>query len=160
MRKRRRLAAFKGDPSISRSSKLCAVELEGKGRVLLDSPNSISSILEAQPNSKKRRKRRRSNEDIPTENVATVEVAEPEHDKPDWPDLEFPWRHRAEERANLAKADERERLRLIERFLDREDSDESDREEELRATVLDTMSMQRSYALPGILDGWTSDESA
>src|ERR1700694_3272627 len=45
--------------------------------------------------------------------------------KPNWPDAEFPWRLRTEERNEEAKALQEEQLRWIERYLDR-DSDEED----------------------------------
>lgn len=53
-------------------------------------------------------------------------------DKPNWPDAEFPWRLRTEERVEHVKAEEEERLRWIERFLDR-DSDEEDDAESRRS---------------------------
>ena len=51
-------------------------------------------------------------------------------DRPNWPDSEFPWRIRSEERAEIAKAEEAERLRWIEKFLDRDSDEEDDNDEE------------------------------
>lgn len=51
-------------------------------------------------------------------------------ERPDWPDTEFPWRLRTEERIEEAKAEQEERLRWIERYLDH-DSDDDDADEQV-----------------------------
>ena len=132
LKKRKRLAAFRSEPSRG-GSKLCAVELEGKGRVLIDIPAEDHTDLEspeASP-SKKRTSNRRKKKGTETAltgkkilgffgNVEDTLV------KPNWPDSEFPWRLRTEERVEMAKAEQEERLRWIERFLDRDSDDDED----------------------------------
>ena len=132
LKKRKRLAAFRSEPSRG-GSKLCAVELEGKGRVLIDIPaedHSVPESPEASP-SKKRTGSRRKKKGAEMAsagkkvfgffgNVDDTLV------KPNWPDSEFPWRLRTEERVEIAKAEQEERLRWIERFLDRDSDDDED----------------------------------
>lgn len=122
LRKKRRLASFRSEFA-GNPSKLYPVELEGKGRVLLDIPNEA---LAPEPTAASRRKaavaagkRKKKGE----EEVVLLELQE---ERPDWPDTEFPWRVRTEERASNAKAEEEERLKWIERFFDRESDDEDD----------------------------------
>ena len=132
LKKRRRLAAFRSEPSRS-GSKLCAVELEGKGRVLIDIPAEDHTVLESQEASpsKKRTGNRRKKKGTETASAGkkfpgffgNVEDALV---KPNWPDSEFPWRLRTEERVEIAKAEQEERLRWIERFLDRDSDDDED----------------------------------
>ena len=130
LKKRQRLAAFRSEPSQG-SSKLCAVELEGKGRVLIDIPvenHTIPEIPDALP-SKKRSGNRRKKKGTETASVGkkfpgSSGMVEDTLVKPNWPDSEFPWRLRTEERVEMAKAEQEERLRWIERFLDRDSDDE------------------------------------
>jgi len=132
LKKRKRLAAFHSEPSRS-SSKLCAVELEGKGRVLIDIPvenHTIPGTPEPSP-SKKRTGNRRKKKGTETASVGQkipgfFGNVEDTLVKPNWPDSEFPWRLRTEERVEIAKAEQEERLRWIERFLDRDSDDEDD----------------------------------
>jgi len=131
LKKRRRLAAFRSEPTQNKS-KLCAVELEGKGRVLIDVPTEeppLPASPEPSPNKKRVNNRRKKkgvdvgiNKKILTGSGAVDHQAE----KPNWPDTEFPWRLRTEERLELAKAEEEDRLKWIERFLDRDSEDEDD----------------------------------
>ena len=58
-------------------------------------------------------------------------------EKPNWPDSEFPWALRTEEKAEQERAEEEERLRWIEKFLDRESDEEDDEEGVYRGTVDD-----------------------
>lgn len=46
--------------------------------------------------------------------------------KLNWPDTEFPWRLRTQEREDELKAEEAEKLKAIERFLDRESDDDEE----------------------------------
>lgn len=132
IKKRKRLAAFRSE-SHSANSKLCAVELEGKGRVLVDVPASAEQATPGSPEptpSKKRatnrRKKKAGEGSIDKRPSAIVGGPDDSSEKPNWPDAEFPWRLRTEERIELAKAEEEERLRCIERFLDRDSDDEDD----------------------------------
>lgn len=100
--------------------------MEGKGRVLLDTPNESVTVIDVTASKKRQgaNKRKKRVEAVAAkENQAVVEVA-PDH--PNWPDTEFPWRLRTEERRDSAKAEEEERLKWIERFLDRDTDDEDD----------------------------------
>ena len=131
LKKRKRLAAFSSEPSRG-NSKLCAVELEGKGRVLMDIPaedHTTPEAPEALP-SKKRTGNRRKKKGAETASVGKTHSflgnVENTLVKPNWPDSEFPWRLRTEERVEIAKAEQEERLRWIERFLDRDSDDEED----------------------------------
>ncbi|KAK0444941.1 uncharacterized protein EV420DRAFT_1573523 [Desarmillaria tabescens] len=124
LKKRKRLEAFRSENQLHHGpSRLFPVELEGKGRVLLDIPNE--SLV---PEGGKRRNggssSRRKKKDGEKERSAGIEM----EDSPNWPDSEFPWRLRTEERAELARAEEKERLGWIERFLDRDTDDEGDGE--------------------------------
>ena len=126
------MAAFRSEPSRG-GSKLFPVELEGKGRVLIDIPaddHTISGTPETLP-SKKRTGNRRKKKGTETASVGKkipgfVDNVEDTLVKPNWPDSEFPWRLRTEERVEMAKAEQEERLRWIERFLDRDSDDEED----------------------------------
>ncbi|CAA7264667.1 unnamed protein product [Cyclocybe aegerita] len=128
IKKRKRLAAFRSEGNQS-TSKLCAVELEGKGRVLIDVPSEepvAAASPEPTPTKKRgtnRRKRKSENLSI-DKKLSGTSGRESHAEKPNWPDSEFPWRLRTEERIELAKAEEEERLRYIERFLDRDSDDE------------------------------------
>ncbi|KAF9478543.1 hypothetical protein BDN70DRAFT_913626 [Pholiota conissans] len=133
LKKRKRLAAFKSQATQS-PSKLHAVELEGKGRVLLDimaEEHGNSSIPELTPNKKRvnnRRKKKNADTLITKKPHALSDSLDDQGEKPNWPDAEFPWRLRTEERVELAKAEEEDRMKWIERFLDRDSDDEGDLE--------------------------------
>ncbi|KAH9917392.1 uncharacterized protein BXZ73DRAFT_53365 [Epithele typhae] len=129
MRKRRRLDAFR-DKEKEAGPKLYATEVEGRGRVLSDMP---PEGLGAQPDTPvkrrvNRRKRRRGGR--------RGQCAEPQEDEvlqPNWPDAVFPWCMRAQERTHTEKMEETERLKWIERFLDRDsESDTGEDDQELR----------------------------
>ena len=132
LKKRKRLAAFRSESSRG-GTKLCAVELEGKGRVLIDIPAEDHTVLEspeASP-SKKRTGNRRKKKGTESASAGKKILGffgnvDDTLVKPNWPDSEFPWRLRSEERVELAKAEQEERLRWIERFLDRDSDDDED----------------------------------
>ncbi|KIY45691.1 hypothetical protein FISHEDRAFT_76241 [Fistulina hepatica ATCC 64428] len=153
LRKSRRLGAFRGqsvlDSKYGPPTKLTPVELEGKGRVLLDvslqdlqeSLNVPEATLvpapkeappeEEPPKKGKGRRKKKATAEARTL-MATVTTADRELaalDKPDWPDNYFPWRLRTAERNQIQKREEEERLKWIERFLDRDDT-EDDQEED------------------------------
>lgn len=130
--KRRRLEAFRRVPTRAKTS-LHPVEVEGKGRVLLDvGAEEVSELLEELQSSaagKKRgaKKRRRVGPGSRGGKTRTVK----EETKPpsvregaplDWPDEEFPWNVRTHERRELEAAEEADRMQWIGKFLD-EDSD-------------------------------------
>ena len=131
-RKRRRLEAFRRVPPRVKTS-LHPVDVEGKGRVLLDVGTvEVSELLEELQSSTagKRRggkKRRRGGPGSRGGKTRTVreEVKPPrarEGAPLDWPDEEFPWNVRTHERRELEAAQEADRMKWIRRFLD-EDSD-------------------------------------
>lgn len=134
LKKLKRLEAFRSNRSDGRQrAKLYPVELEGKGRVLLDIPNELPQTLvepETSPAKKRNTRRKKKGAELTsTDKKALVDAAaamaaEDLVDKPNWPDAEFPWRLRVEEREELAKAEEEERLKWIERFLDRDSDDD------------------------------------
>ena len=132
LKKRKRLSAFCSEPSRG-SSKLCAVELEGKGRVLIDIPaedHTVPGTPEPLPNKKRAGNRRKKKGTEATSAGKKIPAffgnIEDALVKPNWPDSEFPWRLRTEERVEVAKAEQEERLRWIEKFLDRDSDDEDD----------------------------------
>ncbi|KAI0274023.1 hypothetical protein BGY98DRAFT_997208 [Russula aff. rugulosa BPL654] len=131
-RKRRRLDAFRRAPTRVKTS-LHPVQVEGKGRVLLDvGTEEVSELLEELQSSTagKRRggkKRRRGGPGSRGGKTRTVrEEAKPPRPREgaplDWPDEEFPWNVRTHERRELEAAQEADRMKWIRRFLD-EDSD-------------------------------------
>jgi hypothetical protein len=131
-RKRRRLEAFRRVPTRVKTS-LHPVEVEGKGRVLLDvGTEEVSELLEELQSSaagKKRsaKKRRRVG---PGSRGGKTRTVREETKRPnvsegvplDWPDEEFPWNVRTHERRELEAAEEADRMQWIGKFLD-EDSD-------------------------------------
>jgi hypothetical protein len=131
-RKRRRLEAFRRVPTRVKTS-LHPVEVEGKGRVLLDvGAEEVSELLEELQSSaagKKRgaKKRRRVG---PGSRGGKTRAVKEETKPPnvresaplDWPDEEFPWNVRTHERRELEAAEEADRMQWIGKFLD-EDSD-------------------------------------
>jgi hypothetical protein len=144
----KRLAAFR-DPTTppATSSKLYPVELEGKGRVLLDVLAAESGLTKETPPTKKRANQRSkksamadSSKDFSNHPNERVEL-----DRPNWPDSEFPWRFRLEERAQLAKAEEADRLKWIEKFFDRDSDQEDEEEEEEDEVPTTTVSTHESF---------------
>ena len=143
LKKRKRLAAFRGSERLgSLITKLHPVELEGRGRVLLDlSGEEDAQATQDAPLVKKKgggRRKKKGGELTAKEKKSSATATEPAGpdllEKPNWPDAEFPWRLRQLERTEEAKAVEAEKLRWIERFLDG-DSD-SENEDELSNTRL------------------------
>jgi len=131
LRKRKRLAAF-GESSrgLLTTSKLQPVEVEGKGRLLLDTHlDDFSAPADPSP-SKKKTPRRKKKEAMETLKDTGPGATRPETEVPNWPDSEFPWSLRVEEQTEKARATQEERLRWIEKFLDRDSDEEEDGEDE------------------------------
>jgi hypothetical protein len=138
MKKRKRLAAFKESAEVG-NTKLYAVQVEGRGRILLDASVEPPTVAVPLPPSKKKGSRKKKKETVEPSNspLGSVFARHGEVEGPNWPDAEFPWRLRTEERIEKAQVEEKERLKWIERFLDREtdDEDEMDREESSPSNV-------------------------
>ncbi|KAL0950576.1 hypothetical protein HGRIS_007374 [Hohenbuehelia grisea] len=129
--KQRRLSAFRSEPAPK--AKLRAVEIEGKGRVLLevDAEELRPPVPEATSPKKRgaaNRRKKKGETDVPVldrrggsfSGSRDAELVE----QPNWPDEEFPWRLRTEERVEMKRAEEEERMKWIEKFLDRDSDDE------------------------------------
>lgn len=132
LKKRKRLEAFRSNNKIR--PKLTPVDIVGKGRVLLEMPGEDKATAVATPESSPSKKRngggkrkRKSIELTPGKDKLSNQAEE--LDAPNWPDDEFPWRVRKEERSEAKKALEDERLKWIEKFLDRDTDDEDDGED-------------------------------
>ncbi|EJF55716.1 hypothetical protein DICSQDRAFT_164186, partial [Dichomitus squalens LYAD-421 SS1] len=131
IRKRRRLDAFREHPEKKEAApKLYPVEVEGRGRLLLDVPPEGTVPVHARTPVKRRpnkRKRRRGGR-----RGAATEEQEDEPVQPNWPDAAFPWCLRAQERTQAEKMKQEERLKWVKRFLEREsDSDSAEDDQEL-----------------------------
>ncbi|EKM83375.1 hypothetical protein AGABI1DRAFT_116896 [Agaricus bisporus var. burnettii JB137-S8] len=130
LKKRRRLDAFRS--SVKYKARLAPVELVDKGRVLLEVPSEDRSSVPQTPESSpsKRRgtggKRKRKVADSPLGKDKKQSVEELQG--PNWPDNEFPWKLRKEEHHEAEKVREDERIKWIEKFLDRDTDDEDEDE--------------------------------
>lgn len=122
------------------AKRLFPVEVKGRGRVLLDVPNSdgLTSSSGGTPGAPTKPQGRRTKRIVVNPSHTSLNVSSSVRGekraahwedsvmpRPNWPDTEFPWRLRTEERAERAKEEEEARMKLVERFLDR-DSDEED----------------------------------
>ncbi|KDQ54986.1 hypothetical protein JAAARDRAFT_38098 [Jaapia argillacea MUCL 33604] len=133
VKKRKRLAAFRESVQPVARGKLCPVYIEGKGRVLFDVPSEETPAVPEETPAKRRKVRRKKRGTT----VAAVPLEAPSEtgvqttvEGPNWLDAEFPWSLRAQERVALAQAEDDERLRCIENFLERASDEESSEEEE------------------------------
>ncbi|KAL4254510.1 hypothetical protein ABKN59_003237 [Abortiporus biennis] len=139
IKKRKRLAAFEDRVNTERP-KLFPVEIKGRGRILLDQPVEEIPSLNETPNSKKRGNRRRkgirggaaagTNVRRRGQAVELPPVQEDQPAKPNWLDSEFPWSVRCQERAASSRLEHEERMKWIERFLDRDSDEEEDEEDQ------------------------------
>ncbi|KAJ3551590.1 hypothetical protein NM688_g4616 [Phlebia brevispora] len=134
--KQRRLAAFRDHNTDDGHAKLYPVLLEGMGRVLMDHIPPDSTYQTESPHRKKgSRKRKGQTLESPAKRILgspskrLEDVTSGEVSKPNWPDKVFPWSLQSQQRAEYVKKEEEERLRWIERYLDR-DSDEDDDNED------------------------------
>lgn len=133
LKKRKRLEAFMKSPASDNTSKLYPVEVVGKGRMLLNvPPEEFEEVYRASPPKKRVTGRKKKGAAELKPKVAPKKVASPSLDTPKWLDQEFPWSLREKERHIAETMEEKERLRCIERFLDRDtDSGEEDQVEEM-----------------------------
>ncbi|KZT08933.1 uncharacterized protein LAESUDRAFT_723229 [Laetiporus sulphureus 93-53] len=132
--KRKRLAAFQHKETSAPPSKMLAVEMEGRGRVLVP-PEETPAQQESPKKRSSRRKKRRG--DHAKRGLLDLRLEEREIKGPNWLDSAFPWCMRLQERDEMTRMEEEERLKCIERYLER-DSD-SDSEEE---DVVEDQSLQ------------------
>lgn len=167
MRKRRRLAAFDQQSSSTRApstkGKLVAVEIEGKGRVLmdklLDEQRPTSPVADASPVTGRRRgtvtagarkKKGRTVAMSPVKRGAGKGADENELEgedalRPNWLDTEFPWSTRARERNEWTQREHAEKMKWIERFLDRDSDDSEEEDQALEIPVLDDEAEDRTH---------------
>ncbi|KAH7911831.1 hypothetical protein BJ138DRAFT_1149752 [Hygrophoropsis aurantiaca] len=127
LKKKNRLAAFFDSKyGSSSNTTLCPVEVEGMGRVLMNVVPEPSPSTRSTPAKRKRpRKKKALPFDVPDEPESSVHDNEGAFYSPNWPDAQFPWRLRAEQRTNESRAEQTERRRCIENFFDM-DSDEEE----------------------------------
>ncbi len=132
IKKRKRLAAFQ-DHNVSTSSRLFPVEIEGRGRVILDKlPEEI--VPQSEHPTKKRANRRKKGAIVDNpgkKKQVETPVVETALVKPNWLDEVFPWSLRYQERMELGKREEEEKLKWIERYLERDSDDEDDEDQSL-----------------------------
>ncbi|KAG6878340.1 hypothetical protein C0993_008518, partial [Termitomyces sp. T159_Od127] len=135
LRKRKRLAAFTERTTGERVTKPHPVELEGCGRVLWESALDGDDLSMADGSSYKKKaasRRKKKSDFSPRDKKAQAAAAAAtgyySPHKLNWPDAEFPWRLRTQEREEQLKAEETEKLKTIERFLDRDSDDDEDGE--------------------------------
>ncbi|KAF8624896.1 hypothetical protein AX15_005764 [Amanita polypyramis BW_CC] len=130
-KKRKRLEAFRGERGFSvQRSNLLAMELQGRGRVLIDPTCETKATPSNNPSPTKkrtggRRKKKSSGLKMREERNPIPPTSKEIEQRPNWIDHEFPWRLRTEEVAGVKKIEDENRLRLIKKFLDR-DSDLED----------------------------------
>ncbi|KAK7064863.1 hypothetical protein R3P38DRAFT_2826799 [Favolaschia claudopus] len=155
LRKRKRLEAFQSNEATNTStdlhtSKLFPVNLATMGRVLIDAVSEDNGFSSAAASSAaksgnkrtaaaNKKGKKKAQEPTARDKKAAVAAAfEDATEKPNWPDAEFPWRLRTEERAEITKEEEEQRMQMIEKFLDRDtdveegsdDDEDKDKEEE------------------------------
>ena len=127
VRKRRRLDAFREERR-EPTTKLYPAVVEGRGRLLLNVPPEGTSVPPDAPVKRKvnKRKRRRGGR----RGALAHDSQEDEPVQPNWPDAAFPWCLRVQERSHAETREKEERLKWIERFLEREsDSDSGEAED-------------------------------
>lgn len=146
IRKRKRLAAFQVEyVAAGRHPRVRPVEVEGKGRLLLNVPeDQVPSAVHESPSKKRsNRRRKKSTTAVPLspqrkkgQGLDAAALDDEEIPRPNWLDSSFPWSMRAQERAEQARLEQAEKLKAIERFLDRDsDSDGENGDQSLRPPV-------------------------
>ncbi|GJE94261.1 PHD-type domain-containing protein [Phanerochaete sordida] len=135
VRKRRRLEAFRDhNPAHS----LFPVYVEGRGRVLLDRPPEDAAMYETP----KKRNRRKKPGVLDSPSRRRTHYVEPaaEHAlpvRPNWLDQVFPWSVRVQERAEMSRMEEDEKLKRIERYLERESDEDEEEDQSLNLPATD-----------------------
>jgi hypothetical protein len=134
LKKRKRLAAFE-DPSPSKKSPLKPTEVDGMGRLALNPKDFYEETLMTT----KRKGRKRGASLTPVKRVTVfglevksdVAMSPPtvtppmlEGEAPHWPDSEFPWNETGKEWEQEEKLMRSDKLRWVEKFLDRETDEE------------------------------------
>ncbi|OAX42582.1 hypothetical protein K503DRAFT_853889 [Rhizopogon vinicolor AM-OR11-026] len=132
LRKQNRLSAFRSSSLVSSSrSQLIPVEIEGCGRVLMNiepsDPQSPNKLSPSKKKGSRKKKKTPSMDELKDQSTFPLH-SEATGDVPNWPDAQFPWRLRSEQRDDDAKLEEEQRLQCIEIFLSR-DSDDEDNDE-------------------------------
>ncbi|KAJ6455779.1 hypothetical protein C8R45DRAFT_1035632 [Mycena sanguinolenta] len=170
LRKRKRLEAFRSNETTNTSgdahtSKLFPVILATMGRVLIDTAseeNGFASSTDSSPTkngggkramaaANKKAKKKAQEPSAREKKLAMAAAAIDEAtEKPNWPDAEFPWRLRSEERAEITKEEEQQRMELIQKFLDRDTdaedgSDEEDEKDGADEDLLDPSDWAKVY---------------
>jgi hypothetical protein len=116
-RRERRLAAFRR--GACSSTALQPVEIEGRGRMLLDLTEG-----EDEPRRRPRRRQTRGGAGASSVDLLTVEKGL------SWPDGQFPWNLRMREQLKQEEKETAARMLLIEKFLDHVSDDEEEYEQE------------------------------
>ncbi|KAJ7058826.1 hypothetical protein C8F01DRAFT_1147338 [Mycena amicta] len=136
----KRLNAFRPNESTNTTTepqppKVFPVTVKGMGRVLLDAESEERELVEAKTGKKgaaaiskkaAAAAKKKTQEPSARERRAMLMAAmlEEAAEKPNWPDTEFPWRLRSDERSKSTKEKERHRMKRIESFLDRDTDEE------------------------------------
>ncbi|KAF7306274.1 PHD-type domain-containing protein [Mycena indigotica] len=142
----KRLNAFRPNETTNTNTepqppKLFPVTVQGIGRVLMDAESEERGLGEVKggkkgpaTNGKKAAAaaKKKSQEPSARERRAALMAAALEEaaEKPNWPDAEFPWKLRSEERAELTKEEERHRMKRIESFFSRDTDEEGGSDDE------------------------------
>lgn len=138
-KKRKRLDSFL--PSTPCTSKLRIVNVEGKGRILLNAEEEANLhetfgggnlLRQKRPVGKRKLKVGRNGKPSPLKQNtlgAPHNIAGLASVGPNWPDAEFPWSLKADQLARAHWETQADKLRWIEKFLDRESDSESEGEE-------------------------------
>ncbi|KAF7293740.1 PHD-type domain-containing protein [Mycena chlorophos] len=148
LKRLRRLNAFRSNETTNTNTepqtpRLFPVTVEGIGRVLMDAESEERGLGDSKKGvglgkkpvaagGKKANNNTKPQEPSARERRAMLMAAmlEETAEKPNWPDGEFPWRLRSDERAELTKEEDRHRMKRIESFLNRDTDDEADSEGE------------------------------
>lgn len=154
LRRRRRMEAFRRGPLDDeqeielRRKRLLPMELEGRGRVLVDlSVAGVPELLKEELSSPSKRRAKKRRGETPTDIQEMIGLSTGKKSRrgrhnardgaaraepvPNWPDEEFPWVLKTRERKEREEKEEIEKMKRIEKFLESDSEDEDDVEEEL-----------------------------